>query len=201
MKRKTLLKILSSGINKRFSPQESARITERVTEIYDDCCRAHQGDPPAVKQHTEGMIYAGVALYRGLQETGMTPEQALAMTDEIFEDYARAGAEKLRTLLKLPGLYRQVPCLFCKVVPKKYSAEAGFRMTFYDQGKGCARFDVTACPYYNTCTAMGCPELTTIFCNTDDCCYGAMHPKLQWHRTTTIGRGGDCCDFEITVKD
>lgn len=26
---------------------------------------------------------------------------------------------------------------------------------------------------------MGCPELTTVFCNTDDCCYGNMHPKLQ----------------------
>ncbi|MFR7743840.1 MAG: L-2-amino-thiazoline-4-carboxylic acid hydrolase [Acutalibacteraceae bacterium] len=22
-----------------------------------------------------------------------------------------------------------------------------------------------------------------------------LHPKLYWHRTKTLGRGGDCCDF------
>ena len=48
---------------------------------------------------------------------------------------------------------------------------------------------------------MGCPEHTTIFCNTDDCCYGNMHPKLQWNRTQTIGRGGGLCDFDIVVTD
>ena len=25
--------------------------------------------------------------------------------------------------------------------------------------------------------------------------YDGLHPKLVWHRTKTLGRGGDCCDF------
>jgi len=26
-----------------------------------------------------------------------------------------------------------------------------------------------------------------------------MHPKLYWHRTKTLGRGGDCCDFCLKI--
>ena len=27
-----------------------------------------------------------------------------------------------------------------------------------------------------------------------------MHPKLLWHRKNALGRGGDCCDFEMRLK-
>ena len=25
--------------------------------------------------------------------------------------------------------------------------------------------------------------------------YDDLHPKLVWHRTKTLGRGNECCDF------
>ncbi|MBR3294499.1 MAG: L-2-amino-thiazoline-4-carboxylic acid hydrolase [Oscillospiraceae bacterium] len=28
-----------------------------------------------------------------------------------------------------------------------------------------------------------------------------MHPKLKWRRSKTLGLGGDCCDFKITVDE
>lgn len=27
-----------------------------------------------------------------------------------------------------------------------------------------------------------------------------MHPKLKWGRTKTLGQGGDCCDFRLTIE-
>ncbi|MDO4829326.1 MAG: L-2-amino-thiazoline-4-carboxylic acid hydrolase, partial [Clostridia bacterium] len=39
------------------------------------------------------------------------------------------------------------------------------------------------------------PELCPCFCDRDDITYDGLHPKLYWHRTKTLGRGGDCCDF------
>ncbi len=201
MKPKMLLKIISDGAHKHFPEPDGSRIADRATALYHAYCKEHQNDSPAVKAHTEGMIFAGVALYRALQEEGKSPEEALQLTSEIFGDFMQVAADKIRKILKIPGLYRKVPAIFNKMVRKKYNEAAGFQMRFYDTGKHHAKFDVTVCPYYNTCEAMGCPELTCIFCNTDDCCYGNMHPKLQWNRTTTIGRGGDCCDFDIAVKD
>lgn len=201
MKQKQLLKMISSGVHRHFAEPESTQLTDRAAALYFSFCREHSDDPPALRQHTEGTLYAGIALYRALQEHGKPPEEALALTDEIFQDFSQDAAKKIRRALKIPGLYRKVPGIFRTMAEKKYNAAAGFQMTFYGSDKHRARFDVTVCPYYNTCKAMGCPELTTIFCNTDDCCYGNMHPKLQWHRTTTIGRGGALCDFDIAVTD
>lgn len=41
-----------------------------------------------------------------------------------------------------------------------------------------------------------CPKL----CRADDICYGNMHSKLHWGRTKTLGLGGDCCDFRLTIR-
>lgn len=27
-----------------------------------------------------------------------------------------------------------------------------------------------------------------------------MHPKVIWGRTQTLGKGGDCCDFRMSIK-
>ncbi len=44
------------------------------------------------------------------------------------------------------------------------------------------------------------PEIIKAFCHSDDVAYGNMHPKLDWVRSKTLGRDGDCCDFIINVK-
>ncbi len=51
------------------------------------------------------------------------------------------------------------------------------------------------CPYQDECVRCGCPELCSCFCDSDDITYDGLHPKLVWHRTKTLGRGDDCCDF------
>ena len=50
------------------------------------------------------------------------------------------------------------------------------------------RIDITKCPYHDTCARYGCPEL----CDSDDISYAGLHPRLVWHRTKTLGRGGGC---------
>lgn len=74
-------------------------------------------------------------------------------------------------------------------------------MTFYDMGGDRLKFDVTVRPYCAVCEAQGCPQRTALFCNTDDCCNGDMHPELRRNRTPTIGRGGQICNFGIAVRE
>ena len=40
-----------------------------------------------------------------------------------------------------------------------------------------------------------------VFCNADDVAYGNMHSKLSWERKKTLGRGNDCCDFILKIKN
>ena len=60
--------------------------------------------------------------------------------------------------------------------------------------------DMTRCPYHDTCVKYGCPELCRCFCDSDDVSYENLHPQLVWHRTKTLGRGGDCCDFCFKIR-
>ena len=54
--------------------------------------------------------------------------------------------------------------------------------------------DILECPYNKYFTELGCPELTKIFCRNDELAYGNL-PGLNFIRTTTLGRGGERCDF------
>ena len=42
--------------------------------------------------------------------------------------------------------------------------------------------------------------LCRCFCDSDDVSYENLHPQLVWHRTKTLGRGGDCCDFCFKIR-
>ena len=66
-------------------------------------------------------------------------------------------------------------------------------------GNGIWRVDMMKCPYHDTCVAYGCPELCCCFCDSDDISYTGLHPKLIWHRTKTLGRGDDRCDFCMKI--
>ena len=59
---------------------------------------------------------------------------------------------------------------------------------------------MTACPYVKICVRYGHPEIAHYFCDSDDITYGNMHPCLCWERTNTIGRGGELCDFRLSIR-
>ena len=95
----------------------------------------------------------------------------------------------------IPGLYRKIPALFAEQTSKLFGTAAGFAATEIQTTGGLWRIDMTKCPYRDACAQYGCPELCRCFCDSDDITYDGMHPKLLWHRTKTLGRGDDCCDF------
>ena len=105
----------------------------------------------------------------------------------------------LLKLMRIPGLYRRVPGIFARETPKLFGETAGFAARELQTTGGVWRIDMTKCPYHDACVHYGCPELCHCFCDSDDITYDGMHPKLYWHRTKTLGRGGDCCDFCLKI--
>lgn len=117
-------------------------------------------------------------------------------------EWAFVQVEKMvkpvRILMKT-GLYRWMPRLCVMLLDRLFGREAGFD---YRPVPGERPFavDMTRCPYLDTCTRYGCPELTRISCRADDISYANLHPRLVWARSQTLGGGGCCCDFRLYVK-
>ena len=78
--------------------------------------------------------------------------------------------------------------------------QVGFAPKELQTGNGIWRVDMMECPYHDTCTEYGCPELCRCFCDSDDISYAGLHPKLIWERSMTLGRGNDRCDFCMKVR-
>ena len=132
--------------------------------------------------HLKRQILPGIAAYETLQRV-MPKEEALQIVHGYVEELARTSHKQLAALLHIPGLYRLVPGVFVKSTRSVFGPA-----------------DMMKCPYHDTCVAYGCPELCCCFCDSDDISYTGLHPKLIWHRTKTLGRGDDRCDFCMKIR-
>lgn len=150
------------------------------------------------KRHLERQILPGVAAYEVLKAV-MPPDDALREIHGLVEAHARGGRKMIVGLMRLPGLYRIVPGVFARMTRKLFGEAAGFATIEHQTSGGVWRIDMVKCPYHDVCAHYGCPELCACFCDSDDILYAQMHPRLLWHRTKTLGRGGDCCDFCLKV--
>ena len=148
--------------------------------------------------HLENQILPGIAAYETLQSV-MSKEEALQTVHGYVEQKAWRMKRLLLKLMRIPGLYRRVPGIFARETPKLFGETAGFAARERQTTGGVWRIDMTKCPYHDACVHYGCPELCHCFCDSDDITYDGMHPKLYWHRTKTLGRGGDCCDFCLKI--
>ena len=162
---------------------------------------AENADASKEKQyHLKRQILPGIAAYETLQRV-MPKEEALQTVHGYVERLARTSHKQLAALLHIPGLYRLVPGVFVKSTRSVFGPAAGFAPKELQTGNGVWRVDMMKCPYHDTCTEYGCPELCRCFCDSDDISYTGLHPKLIWERSMTLGRGNDRCDFCMkTIK-
>ena len=155
-------------------------------------------ESPEKRRHLERQILPGIAAYETLQAV-MPQEEALQTVHGYVERFAERAHRLLAAVLRLPGLYRLVPGVFVLSTRTAFGPAAGFALTELQTDRSTWRIDMTKCPYHDTCVQYGCPELCRCFCDSDDISYAGLHPRLFWHRTKTLGRGGDRCDFCLTA--
>ena len=198
MKECYLTKDFRASVARRF-PERAAELNAafdaRMAELWHDNANASEDQ----KRHLRGQILPGIAAYETLQ-MAMPKEEALQTGHGYVEQKARREKKAYLKLMRIPGLYRCVPGIFSQWTPKLFGVTAGFAATDIQTTGGVWRIDMTKCPYHDACVQYGCPELCHCFCDSDDITYDGMHPKLYWHRTKTLGRGGDCCDFCLKIK-
>ena len=182
-----------------YGKELGEKIAVTAEKIWSDLCQENADDPKALKIHTESNMFPCISLYKAMVQCGIQKDQALEYLDKSWSARAKKAANQLAILFKIPGLYKLYPGIFEKVAKKQYGPAAGFAANFYNMGKGRCKFDMTKCPFCDTCQRYGCPELTQCFCHVDDVNNENLHPKLKWNRSKFMGGGGDVCDFDIFI--
>ena len=150
-----------------------------------------ENESKAMKFHLESQILPGIAAYETLSAV-MDKDRAL------IEIHSLKMKKAVSKAARFAGMYKHIPKIFLKVTQKIFGRDAGFDYKIYDTDKNTAKLDMLKCPYRMMTTRYGCPELCVCFCDSDDIAYGDIHPKLEWRRTKTLGRGNDCCDFSLS---
>ena len=197
MSKNYILSAFAATAAQRF-PAQKAALNQALAARYAQLLEENKDASKQMHFHLESQILPGIAAYETLQ-TVMPKDEALQCVHGYVEARARKMKKVIQKLMHVPGLYRLPPVLFSKLTPKYYGETSGFAATEYQTSGGVWRIDMTKCPYHDTCVRYGCPELCPCFCDSDDITYDHMHPKLLWHRTKTLGRGGDCCDFCLKI--
>ena len=192
MKKKALIK---SEADKLLSKAESDKLWKASTSRLNKILIRYAGLPKGVHTHTDNFIFPAAAIYLTYKKA-VGKEKAYSIIEKSSARNAGSKGKKLAKLMRIPGM----PDLFIKMwgpmTRKMFGASCGFRNVFYPEKKGEYRMDIIDCPYNIYFTELGCPELTKLFCRNDELMYGDL-PGLVFIRTSTIGRGGDRCDFCI----
>lgn len=196
---KTLKKKLffKDEIGRNFTAEETEKIWAdarlRLQKMYDE----HSDLPKGVRLHTDGFIFPAAAIYLAMKE--FDSHKAFSVMQKVMKEKALESGRKFASFVRLPFGKRLFLKMWDTISHKMFSDSAGFKNVFYPKQKGVFRMDITQCPYNTYLTALGCQELTRLFCENDVYSYGNL-PGLDFIRTQTIGSGGRLCDFKLAMK-
>lgn len=178
--------------------REAEAIWNRAKEILKEIETRYSDLPKGQKMHA-GYIFPSAAVQMAVKEIKGDPELGYRVISKFSWDKSKEMGAKLRKTAKIPGFKSMFIKMWDPISKKMFGPDAGFKNVFYPKKKGEYKMDIVQCPYNTYFTELGTPELTKIFCINDECTYGDI-PGLEFIRHTTLGTGGDKCDFYIRLK-
>lgn len=187
-------------IQEDLGKEKARQIMRQAQQRFEDLKAENAADSKALRSHTYKRIYPGIAMYEALCTAGVERDKAVWYIREYYQRFCRKAAGAIRVVMKLPGMVERVPKLFIDLSVKGFSETSGFQYEWPELSEDTIGFNIVKCPYFDTGTRYGCPEITVAFCDSDDATYGNMHPCLIWGRTSTIGHGAQCCNFRLTTR-
>ena len=189
-------------IRRDFPGEKGERIVGKSRENFLQLCKINANEPKALQRHTHNQIYCIIAIQKAMEEEGFSREDATAYLTDRMAERCNIMKPKLQRIMRFCNLWKKVPTIFNRFVPRMFGPAAGFEAEYIVTTKERSKFDMKKCPYATIFAREGYPELCQICCMSDDLTYGKLSPEhLGWARTRTIGRGDDVCDFDIFYLD
>jgi hypothetical protein len=133
------------------------------------------------------------ALYRAVQEHGMSQAEACAFVETILLEVYQPVASAMFKLSRIRSSKKETRVKWLLGMLTRYFFNSPFRYRHLSSETGVA-FDVTVCPFADYFKDQGVPELTAhAACNLDYCLARELGVELV--RSQTIANGAECCDF------
>jgi 2-dehydropantoate 2-reductase len=180
---------------RRRGATEAARLMVQAEERYDEL---HAGRPRysnrAMRWHLEARILPILALYQTLRADIGDQDVALAEVVDLFHMVFASRRRRIALLRLLPDPFPLFRWIGRRTMQRSYPEE-GWTTEWVADDEQRLAFNIRRCLYVDTLTAYGAPELMPHICAFDDWMFETLPPTIAWERTTTLGRGGDRCDF------
>lgn len=183
-------------LTNKFGREKAGMLIGLVNNYYDQLLlKKMKPENKILRFHLNKYILPGLAFYRALlEEYSGDVESAMADVEEVV----RLTILKQTRLLFSPlkwfqdpfPLFRRGFCLVMKAFPAQ-----GWTIDYIENSPQSIAFNITDCYYHEVLTQLGTPELTRVFCRADDAMAEHFPPEIRFERSTTIGKGGELCDF------
>ncbi len=184
---------LLNEVSKKIGEKQTDVLLDDAVNLCNKWCDEYKGLSKKEKVHTERMIFPRAAIY--LQMIKYIPrEEAIALIENAVKIGVEPDRKRLHAATKIPFIRPLFFKIFHKMVGTMFNGDAGFEFEEIEYDNKHYKVDVLQCPYAKYCELLGCKELTSTFCFSDDRVYGDMR-GITFERQGTIGRGSDKCDF------
>ena len=101
-----------SHLSDRYGAEKTASIMDKALKRNDEIITENKDEPKEYHMHTLERIYPAIAMFDAMSEEGIDRKE----TAQFLIDYYKWRSSKLapiiKTVFKIPGLYRIVPEFF-----------------------------------------------------------------------------------------
>ena len=184
---------LLGELRKKLGKEQTDALVNDAVALCNELCDKYKELPKKEKLHTEQMIFPRAAIYLQMIKY-ISREEAISLIEESVRIGVEPDRKRLHAATKLPLIRPLFFKIFHKMIGTMFNGDAGFKFEEIEADSRHYRVDVLQCPYMKYCELLGCKELTSTFCLSDDRVYENMC-GITFERHGTIGRGSDKCDF------
>ena len=184
---------LLGELRKKLGEEQTDALVNDAVKLCNELCDQYKNLPKKEKLHTEQIIFPRAAIYLQMIKY-ISREEAIGLIEESVRIGVEPDRKRLYAATKLPFIRPLFFKFFHKMIGTMFNGDAGFKFEEIEADSRHYRVDVLQCPYMKYCELLGCKELTSTFCLSDDRVYGNMC-GIVFERHGTIGRGSDKCDF------
>ena len=182
-------------LHNKIGRQQTDILIDNAVKHCNELCAEYAGLPKKEKLHTERMIFPRAAFYLQMIRY-VNREEAIGLLNEAVRIGVEPDSKRLHAVTKVPFIRNLFFKFFPKMIDTMFNEGAGFKMNILESDSSQYRVDIVQCPYMKYCEQLGCKELVSTFCLSDDYVFGNMS-GIAFERQGTLGRGSNKCDFHV----
>jgi hypothetical protein len=176
-----------------YGSTTASSLVSKALTYYEQFSFQHAAEPNRNNRMIlNKQILPGLSIYKALRDENDDQEKVLVEIEALFrQTFFTDRLQGIRLLNYFPNPFGIARFALKQMTAAKYIP--GSQEVIVDNAE-CFAINVYRCFIFDILKIHNTPELTPLYCKTDDWLADAL-PTVSLERTKTLGRGDDCCDF------